>query len=55
MSKALNKTALVVTPLTILGIMGIIHVASVSQKNIQLEVVTPLGWVTLSTEKGVLK
>ena len=52
MSKPFSKTALVVIPLTILGV---IQLASVSPKLIQLEIVTPLGWVSLNTWTGTLK
>ena len=47
MSKALSKTALIVIPLTLLGV---IQLASVSPKSIiKVDIVTPIGGISLMT------
>ena len=51
MSKAFNKTAFFVIPLTLLGV---IQMASVSSKLMQIEIVTPLVGLSLNTcERGI--
>ena len=52
MSKFPNKTAPVVI---LLGLFVTIQVAIQSPKPIKLEIVTPLGWVSLNTWTGALK
>ena len=52
MSKSLNKTAPVAI---LLGLFVTIQVVIQSPKPIKLEIVTPLGWVSLNTWTGALK
>ena len=52
MSKAISKVALVVIPLTLLGV---IQLASVSPKLMQLDIQTPVGGVSFNTSENGIK
>ena len=52
MFKVISKTALVVMPLTLLGV---VHLASVSPKLMQLDIQTPVGGVSFNTSENGIK